>query len=191
MARVLFTMGDVQRAYFEEQRRGPGLGQIAAGAAGLAAAAGGTYLAVKNRKAIGEGIQKIGQAIGGYWRKTKKGAKTFVKDARTGRNTFDPSKGASISNTANSGGFTAAEVGARVDDYRGLPLPSEQMREAQKLYAKPAPSARMVEQADELLALPRTAETDDILARLKAQSKPKGAQYSRRIRTVYFSRRAY
>ena len=125
MTRVLFTMRDVERewASFDDgDKQHNLLKNVAIGAGGLALAGGAGYLAFRNRQALGSLAGQVknktgeiagkakefaGKAIdqvGGYWRKTSKGAKTFVKDVRVGQHT------PSMSNTINRAGHTAEEI---------------------------------------------------------------------------------
>ncbi|NJN11677.1 MAG: hypothetical protein HC815_28385 [Richelia sp. RM1_1_1] len=104
MPEVLFTMRDVESAFFAEgDDKKFGLGKMALAAGGLAATAGLTALAIKNRKGIGQAAGKVGQQVGGYWRKTKSGGQSFVKDMRVGQSS-------SMSNNVNRGGAAAAEI---------------------------------------------------------------------------------
>ncbi|NJO63803.1 MAG: hypothetical protein HC836_38155 [Richelia sp. RM2_1_2] len=66
MPEVLFTMRDVESAFFAEgDDKKFGLGKMALAAGGLAATAGLTALAIKNRKGIG---QAAGEGWSTGWR---------------------------------------------------------------------------------------------------------------------------
>lgn len=107
MGEILFTMRDIESdwaSFAEGDKEKFGLGKLALAAGGLAGTAGLAALAIKNRQGIGQVAGKVGQQIGGYWRKTKSGGKSFVKDARVGSNT------PSMSNNVNRGGAAASEI---------------------------------------------------------------------------------
>lgn len=175
MGEILFTMRDVESdwaSFAEGDKEKFGLGKLALAAGGLAGTAGLAALAVKNRRGIGQAAGKVGQQIGGYWRKTKSGGQSFVKDARVGRNT------PSMSNNVNRGGAVGrSEIEGNLAGVTRKAAPEEVI---------PA-GARKTAAPEEIIPA-ELRKSKEIPEYLRAMRRPAGPGFSRSSQYANFRR---